>query len=243
MHLKTRVLIACESSGMVRRAFQNVGCDAYSCDLKPAEDGERSRHFTADVFSVLADYSRFDILIAHPPCTYLCSSGLHWNRRRPERLTKTQLALQFVADLMNCGIPRIAIENPTGCISTRIKMVAGLWRVVPPGQGDFPATQYVQPYEFGEDASKNTGLWLFGLPALKPTGYFPPRLVCTLCGAVNRYGIKACTACGNQDFKPRWSNQTDSGQNKLAPGPQRATDRARTYAQIAKAMADQWGKL
>lgn len=92
------------------------------------------------------------MMIAHPPCTYLCSSGLHWNGRVEGRAALTEEALDFVRALMDAPIPRIAIENPVGCISTRIRK----------------ADQYVQPYDFGDDASKRTGLWLKGLPKLTP---------------------------------------------------------------------------
>ena len=88
------------------------------------------------------------MFIVHPPCTYLCSSGLHWNKRRVGRQEKTDQALDFVRELMAVNIPKICIENPVGCIGTKIKK----------------ASQYIQPYQFGHDASKKTGLWLKGLP-------------------------------------------------------------------------------
>lgn len=143
-------------------------------------------------------------MIAHPPCTYLTVSGLHWNKRQPERAQLTEEALRFVQQLLDAPIPRIALENPVGCISTRIRR----------------PDQIIQPYNFGEDASKSTCLWLKGLPLLESTGYFPPRMV---------------------GGKPRWSNQTDSGQNKLGPSEDRWKERSRTYQGIADAMAAQWG--
>lgn len=103
----------------------------------------------------------WDLAILHPPCTYLCSSGLHWNKRRPERLQQTEDALVFVRKLLDCGIPRICLENPVGCIGTRIR----------------PADQTIQPHQFGHDASKRTCLWLKGLPPLVPTLAIAPRLV------------------------------------------------------------------
>jgi len=139
-------------------------------------------------------------MIAHPPCTYLASSGLHWNRRRPERALLTEQALEFVQLLLSAPIPRIALENPIGCISSRIERPA----------------QIIQPWMFGEDASKATCLWLKGLPLLQPT---------------------------NQLIKPRYANQTPSGQNKLGPSPDRAKIRSRTYQGIADAMALQWGVI
>jgi hypothetical protein len=100
-------------------------------------------------------------MIAHPPCTYLCSSGLHWNKRRPERAVETEKALVFVRELLAAPIQRIALENPIGCISTRIHKY----------------TQIIQPYEYGHDASKSTCLWLKQLPQLQPTKYVQPRIV------------------------------------------------------------------
>lgn len=165
-------------------------------------------------------------MICFPDCTYLCASGLHWNKRRPERALLTEAALEFVRLLMGADIPKIAIENPVGCISSRIR------------QPD----QIIQPFQFGEDASKGTCLWLKGLPKLRHTQYCPPRMVCS-CGIVYRYEDEfkhGCPTCGAGNARPRWANQTDSGQNKIAPGPQRATNRARTYPGIAAAMAAQW---
>lgn len=147
-------------------------------------------------------------MVSHPPCQFLSSSGLHWNKRPGYewREEKTGLALAFVVLLMNANIPRICIENPVGRIGTVIR----------------PATQYVQPYEFGHDASKRTGLWLQNLPPLRPTKYIAPRIV---------------------GGRRRWANQTDSGQNRLPPSETRAFDRARTYQGIADAMAIQWGGI
>jgi hypothetical protein len=100
-------------------------------------------------------------MVAHPPCTYLCSSGLHWNKRVPGRAQMTEEALEFVQLLLDAPIPRIALENPIGCISTRIRK----------------PDQTIQPWQFGHDASKATCLWLKGLPTLVPTQIIEPRLV------------------------------------------------------------------
>lgn len=146
-----RVLIACESSGVVREAFRSRGHDAWSCDLLPAEDGSRF-HIRGDALAV-AQEGHWDLMVAHPPCTYLAASGLHWNHRREGRQAQTEAALEFVQKLMDAPIPRIAIENPVGCISTRIRK----------------ASQYIQPWQFGHPESKKTGLWLKGLPLLEAT--------------------------------------------------------------------------
>lgn len=212
-----RVLVGCERSGVVRRAFAARGHDAWSCDVVPSDD-KSPKHIMVDLLSLLynADDARdwcqgqrfpveWDLLIAHPACTYLCASGLHWNTRSPEREVETERALDFVRALLYAPVEKVAIENPVGRIGTAIR----------------PADQYIQPYEFGDDASKRTGLWLRGLPLLTPTKYVAPRMVNGL---------------------PRWSNQTDSGQNRLGPSPERARLRAETYPGIADAMADQWGR-
>ena len=197
-----KVLVACESSGTVRDAFNDAGHQATSCDILPADNG--GRHYQCNVLDILGD--GWDLMVAHPPCTYLCSSGMHWTTRgyRDHRLTEN--ALEFVRALMDAPIPRIAIENPVGCISTHIKR----------------PSQYVHPYQFGDDASKKTGLWLKGLRPLIPTKYVEPRIV---------------------NGKRRWANQTDSGQNKLGPSGDRWKKRSATYTGIAQAMAFQWGTL
>jgi hypothetical protein len=148
-----RVLVACEFSGVVRSAFREAGHNAWSCDLLPADDGQY--HIQGDVREVLND--GWDLMIAHPPCTYLAVSGLHWNKRRPERAAHTEEALEFVRLLLSAPIPKIALENPIGCISTRIQK----------------PDQIIQPWQFGHDASKATCLWLKGLPPLQPTYILP----------------------------------------------------------------------
>lgn len=197
-----RVLVGCEYSGRVRNAFREAGHDAWSCDLLPSED-DSPFHIQGDVLPVLDQ--GWDLGIFHPPCTYLAVSGLHWNKRDPARAAKTEEALDFVRALMSAPIERIAVENPVSCISSRIRK----------------PDQIIQPYEFGEDASKKTCLWLKNLDLLTPTQMVAPRLV---------------------DGKPRWSNQTDSGQNRLGPSEDRWKERSRTFAGVAKAMAKQWGR-
>jgi hypothetical protein len=194
-----RVLVACEFSGTVRDAFIRLGHDAMSCDLLPTESP--GPHYQGDVLDIIGD--GWDLMIAHPPCTYLCSSGLHWNKRRPGREQLTEEAVEFVGKLLDAPIKKIALENPVGCISTRIR----------------PYDQAIQPYQFGHDASKKTCLWLKNLPKLMPTSMVEPRMI---------------------NGKPRWGNQTDSGQNKLPPSDQRWALRSETYLGIAEAMAKQW---
>lgn len=196
-----KVLVACEYSGTVRDAFAKKGHLAVSCDLLPSE--KPGYHKQCDVREIL--HLGWDLMIAHPDCTYLCSSGLHWNGRVEGRQEKTEAALDFVRLLMAAPINKIAIENPVGCIGTRIQ----------------PASQFIQPYEYGHDASKRTCLWLKNLPLLTPTQYVEPRLVAG---------------------KKRWGNQCDSGQNNLGPSEDRWKERSRTYQGWADAMAEQWGR-
>lgn len=146
-----KVLVACEYSGIVRRAFAALGHEAYSCDLLPSEDNSPNHHI-GDVLEYIGNNS-FELMIAHPPCTYLAVSGLHWNKRVAGRAEKTEESLEFVRALMAAPIERICIENPVSCISSRIRK----------------PDQIIQPWMFGHDASKKTCLWLKNLPLLFPT--------------------------------------------------------------------------
>jgi hypothetical protein len=142
-----RVLVACECSGVVRRAFRARGHEAWSCDLLPAADG--GEHIQASVISHDVVKLGWDLMIAHPDCTYLtvsanAYSGAEW------RMEARWLAVQFVKTLWAFPIPRICIENPVGVLST-------IWR---------RWSQSIQPYDYGDDASKETCLWLKGLPPL-----------------------------------------------------------------------------
>lgn len=232
-----RWLIGCERSGKVRKALRDRGHLAWSCDLVPADDGSEF-HIQDDVLLHLdcaPDGYPWDGAIFFPTCTYLCSSGLHWNKRQPEREAKTHDAMLFVLNLMGEGfvenkIPRIALENPIGRIGTAYRK----------------ADQIIQPWQFGHDASKATCLWLKGLPKLVPTKLVDPIYGCPRCRirfplALGKYGCPSCL--GEYTAKPIWGNMTPSGQNKLGPSPTRAKERSETYQGIADAMADQWGNL
>lgn len=220
-----RVLVACEYSGAVRDAFRAAGHDAISCDLLPTD--APGPHYQGDVRDILAE--GWDLMVAHPPCTYLAVSGMHRTARGLRDPQLTEDALAFVRLLLAAPIPRIAVENPVSVISTRIRR----------------PDQIVQPWQFGHDASKTTCLWLTNLPLLRPTGIVEPRYVC--CGrilppSVGLYGCPDC--CGSKGkARPRWGNQTDSGQNRLPPSADRWKRRSATYAGIAAAMAAQWGCL
>ncbi len=218
-----KVLVACEYSGRVRDAFLSRGHDAMSCDLLPTD--VPGPHYHGDVRDVL--YDGWDLMVAHPPCTYLCSSGLHWNGRTQGRQALTDESLQFVRLLLDAPIRYIALENPIGCISTHIRK----------------PNQTIQPWMFGEDASKATCLWLKNLPNLMPTKEVAPRYVC--CGnvlpdGVGKYGCQNHN--GEKIAKARWANQTNGGQNKLAPSEDRWKLRSETYHGIANAMGQQWSR-
>ena len=148
-----KVLVACEFSGVVRDAFIARAHNAISCDLLATE--VPGPHHQGVVSEILGD--GWVLMVAHPPCTYLAGSGLHWNKRRQERAGLTEEALEFVQLLLDAPVPRIALENPVGCISTRIRK----------------PDQIIHPWQFGHDASKATCLWLKGLPLLKATDVLP----------------------------------------------------------------------
>lgn len=211
-----RVLIGCECSGIVREAFRRRGHDAWSCDLKPSE--QPGQHLQCDVLTVLD--RGWDLAIFHPDCTYLtCSAewaygdGPYHQKVKPGTLVGAARraarvhAIAFVRTLWSAPIPKLALENPVGVLSRELGK-----------------PQVIQPYNFGEDASKATCLWLKNLPPLVATTYCEPRIVID----------------GNGKPQKRWANQTDSGQNRLSPGESRSQDRSRTYRGIAEALADQW---
>ena len=222
-----KVLVACEESQAVTIELRKLGHEAYSCDIEPCSGGHPEWHLQEDAIQV-AYREKWDMMIAHPPCTYLSVSGLHWNNRVDGRAQKTEDALLFVKQLMNAPIEKIAIENPISIISSRIRK----------------PDQIIQPYEFGHPESKATCLWLKNLPLLKPTKYADWKQYRCKCGGVfevdlGKYG---CPYCGGEmgAAKPLWDNQTKSGQNKLPPSKNRAKLRSKTYLGIAKAIASQW---
>lgn len=147
-----RVLIACEFSGTVREAFRARGHEAWSADLLPAHDGS-PYHYTGDARHLL-DAGRWDLMIAHPPCTHLAVSGARWFATKQREQAE---ALEFVRQLLEAPVPRIALENPISIISSRIRK----------------PDQIIHPWQYGHDASKTTCLWLKNLPALTPTEVLP----------------------------------------------------------------------
>lgn len=196
-----RVLVACEYSGVVRRAFQAKGHTTWSCDLEDCDDEEGwDWHYKGDVRDLLHD--KWDLMVAHPPCTHLAVSGARWFKEKPEKAQLQLEALDFVRLLLNAPIEKICLENPISVISTQIRK----------------PDQIVQPWMFGNEASKPTCLWLKNLPKLVPTN-------------IVGKGEYVTTKGGNRI--PKWYN--------LPPSPDRGKLRSRTFEGIAEAMAEQWG--
>jgi site-specific DNA-cytosine methylase len=190
-----QILVACEESQTVCKAFREKGHEAYSCDIEPCSGGKPEWHIQGDAIPWLNE--KWDMILAFPPCTDLCVSGARYFEEK-RRDGRQQRSIDFFMAFANAPCDKIAIENPVGIMSST-------WR---------KPDQIVQPWMFGDDASKATCLWLKGLPLLVPTNI-----------------IK----------KERYANQTPSGQNKLGPSPDRPKLRAKTNQGIADAMAMQWG--
>ncbi len=236
-----RILIGMETSGALRRRFQALGHDAISVDLLPAED-DGIGHIVGDVFDVIADlWARDwwpDGAIFHPDCTYLTNSaawayadpdfdrypGVGYHQRvSPETLVggarreAREDAIETVRRIFRLKIRRIIAENPVGALSTRFRK----------------PTQIVQPYQFGDDASKLTCLWFLGTDweIMEPEGVRidPRRRV---------PGRMVEWPAGSGKMVERWANQTDSNQNRLSPGEGRWKDRSRTYPGIADALVE-----
>jgi hypothetical protein len=175
-----KILVACEYSGRVRRAFEKLGHYVWSADFEPAEDGSPN-HYQGDCFDLI-NQGGWDLMVAHPPCTFFTSAAA-WALKDPDfikypgvgyhqkvspetlvgesRRMAQQYALNFVNRLLSCDIPKIALENPVGQLSGFIGK----------------PSQIIHPYMFGDDASKQTCLWLKNLPMLQPTKMVQPRLV------------------------------------------------------------------
>lgn len=233
-----RVFIGMETSGVARRAFQAAGHRVVSCDLLPAQDGAgfNDGHIQGDVFEVLdmlrsCYWWKPDLALFHPDCTYLTTSAA-WAFKDPDftrypgvgyhqklkpgtlfgaaRREARDNSVALVKRIWGLDIERIAIENPVGYLSSLF----------------MEPTQTVQPYDYGDDASKRTCYWLKNLRPLAPTERVPGRWVEWPRGS----GI----------FKERWSNQTDSGQNNLTPNDDRWQDRSDSFPGITAAMVKQW---
>lgn len=205
-----KVLVACEFSGTVRRAFAALGHDAWSCDLLPAED-HSNHHIVADVRTLLGE--GWDMLIvAHPPCTRLCNSGVRWlsvppaGRSAAEMWAELDAGAALFSECWNAPVERVAVENPVMHRHARARI-----------RNYEPPAQTVQPWWFGDPQFKATGLYLRGLPQLVPTLRLEPP--------------KAGTA----------EHRAWSRVHRMPPGPNRARERSRFFPGIAAAMAAQWG--
>lgn len=205
---KMKVLVACEFSGIVREAFRVKGHDAWSCDLLPTE--REGQHIQGDVLEILND--GWDLMIAHPPCTYLSYAGIaHWNKEG--RAEKRAEAMKFFMSLINASIPQICVENPKG-----EPMV--VYR---------PPDQIIQPYYFGDKEMKTTCLWLKNLPCL---AHFEQN---TLFGDKKSHTEKPEPSSIKPDGTPRYFTENQP------PNSERWKTRSKTFQGIANAMAEQWG--
>lgn len=207
-----RVLIACEESQTVCKEFRALGHQAYSADILPCSGGHPEWHIQGDVTKILND--GWDLMIAHPPCTYLAVSGNKWlynkdGSKNEERWNNRVEALDFVRTLLEAPIERIALENPVSVISSQIRK----------------PEQIVQPYMFGDQATKTTCLWLKNLPPLYPTDLVDK-------------GERVMYKSGKSH--PKWYAEALS---KAKTPEERRTLRSKTFIGIAKAMANQWGNI
>lgn len=209
-----KVLIACEESQAVCKAFRELGHEAYSCDILPCSGGHPEWHIQGDVLEQLD--KGWDLMIAHPPCTYLSNAGIRWfnedryGDKARERKRQRVEAQDFVIKLWNANIPRIVIENPRGWLNSQ-------WR---------KPNQTIQPWMFGDEANKPTCLWIKGLPNLIPTKIVSKGEM-----------VSHVTKKGKIKTDSKWYYEAF----KLPP-KERAMFRSKTFQGIAKAMAEQWGK-
>lgn len=212
-----RVLIACEESQSVTKAFRKLGHEAFSCDLLPCSGGHPEWHYQQSVFDVID--KDWDLMIAHPPCTFLSVSGACWMYNKDgtinEKRYQNQMdGLEFVHQLMDANIPRIAIENPISVISTYIR----------------EPDQIIQPWQFGDEAQKTTCLWLKNLPMLIPT---------KIVGKGEMYEWTDGKT-GKKKRQPLWYYEALC---KAKTPQERRTLRSKTFQGIADAMAQQWSNV
>lgn len=227
-----KVLVACEESQRVCTAFRDLGHEAYSCDIIECSGGHPEWHIRGDVLPLVNGNRRFitsdgeehfidgrwDLIIAHPPCTYLTiAANRYYNVERygekaVERLMKREKAIEFFKKIANAECEKIAIENPVGVVNTRYRK----------------PDQIIQPYMFGHPVSKKTCLWLKNLPILKETKIVEPERIHSK-GKSGGYS------------GPSWYVTDENGKILSWKDPRTAKARSKTYEGIAKAMAEQWG--
>lgn len=232
------ILIACEESQTVCKEFRKLGYTAFSCDILPCSGGHPEWHFKEDMFKIIKNRGgilesgdthynegKWDLMVAHPPCTFLSVSGARWyyhpedkelptDKRRPHpnfptRANDREEAIEFFLKLASCDVERIAIENPIGIMSR-------IWR---------KPDQIVQPYMFGDEATKTTCLWLKNLPLLTPT-------------KIVDKGERVVLSSGRS--LPKW--YSDSFNTSIST-EMRRTLRSKTFQGFAQAIASQWSKL
>jgi len=210
-----RILVACEESQTITKELRALGHEAYSCDILPCSGGHPEWHLQQNVFEVIEQ--GWDMMIAHPPCTYLAVSGARWlynkdGSKNEDRWRNQAEALDFVQRLMDAPIEKIAIENPISVISTHIRK----------------PDQIVQPWMFGDKASKSTCFWLKNLPLLKPTDVVDKGEF-----------IEFTSKKGVKKKQPKW--YFDALKQAKTPA-ERRTLRSKTFNGMAKAIAKQWTK-
>ena len=230
-----RILVACEESQAITKELRKLGHDAFSCDLLPCSGGHPEWHFQEDVFRIIENHGgklqngeeniskkQWEMMIAHPPCTFLAVSGARWyyhpedkdmpvkNRRPhprfPNRAQDRDEALEFFIKLCEAPIEKIAVENPVGIVSSKYKK----------------PTQTVHPWMFGDEASKATCLWLKNLPELQPTN-------------IVGKGERVILSSGKS--LPKWYSDALT---KAKTPAERRTLRSKTFMGMARAMAEQW---
>lgn len=203
-----RILVACEFSGTVRDAFIKRGHYAMSCDIEPSESKNSGDHYQGDVLDIL-DHN-WDLMIAHPPCTHLAASGAkHFAQKIADG--RQQQGIDFFMRLAEANIPKVAIENPVGVMSTK-------WR---------KPDQIIQPWQFGDEAQKSTCLWLKNLPKLVPT---------KIVGKGNFY-----ISPKGKRLPAWYGDAAIDGKKVAYGSPEMKKIRNRTFQGIADAMAEQWG--
>lgn len=214
--LMAKILVACEESQAITIRLRDLGHEAFSCDILPCSGGHPEWHLQGDVFNYVN--KGWDLMIAHPPCTYLSVSGARhlYNKdgsKNLERYENQKLALEFVQKLMDVPIPRIAIENPVSVISTKIRK----------------PDQIVQPWMFGDSASKTTCLWLKNLPKLVATN------------VVDKGDFMEWIDKKSGKVKRQATWYYDALINARSPEERRSL-RSKTFQGMAQAMAEQWTK-
>lgn len=209
-----KILVACEESQAVTMELRKLGHEAYSCDTEPCSGGHFEWHLQVDALELLK--MRWDMIIAFPPCTHLCSAGQHWFTRGLKDIKLRDEAIDFFMSFVNASCDRIAIENPIGIMSTRYRK----------------PNQIIQPWQFGHPHSKSTCLWLKGLPCLRPTDILQKPMG----GWENQSFTKDGKYGG-------FVNRDENGKILAWNNPITAKIRSKTFPGIARAMAEQWAGI